>query len=576
MILSGWVNRRRDHGGLIFIDLRDRYGITQVVSNPSQQKTSHKVVNQVRPEFVIKVEGKVRKRPKEAENPKMKTGQIEVLLEQIEILSEALTPPFEIESPLERTKEFNEELRLEYRYLDLRRERMKRNIIERHRIIKCLRDLMDREGFIEIETPVLIKGTPEGSREYLVPSRLHPGKFYVLPQSPQQLKQLLMVSGFDRYFQIVRCFRDEDLRGDRQPEFTQLDLEMSFATENEVMEVNERVLLKLLSKFVPQKKIITKPLVRLTYKQAMNRFGSDKPDLRFEMELKDVTDLADRSDFKIFKEAIKKGGVVKALKVEGGAKFSSKEIAELEEVARIYGAKGLVSLTLEKEGPKSYVVKYFKEKDLDALLKRCQIKKGDLLLLIADEWETACLSLGQVRLKIAEKLILRDPSKIALCWVTDFSLFEWSKEEEKLASVHHLFTSPKDEDLKLLDREPLKVKAKAYDLVMNGCEIGGGSIRIHNPELQSKIFRILEISGKEAERRFGHLLKAFRYGVPPHGGIAWGLDRLIMLILDEPNIREVIAFPKDQSARDLMMGAPSELPEEQVREMHLKILRKET
>lgn len=565
--LSGWVHRKRDHGGIIFIDLRDREGLTQLVFDPNENKKVHMTAAEFRSEDVIKIEGKVRQRPKGMINKNIATGEIEVLVNGVEVLSKSEILPFEIE----QETEVAEELRLQYRYLDLRRERMKHNIIMRHKIIKRLRDFMDFKGFIEIETPIMIKGTPEGSREYSVPSRLHPGKFYVLPQSPQQLKQLLMVACFDKYFQIARCFRDEDQRGDRQPEFTQLDIEMSFVEENDVMKINEEAMIDLVEGLLSDKKIQKKPFPKLTFKDAMDRFGSDKPDLRFGMEIKDVSEIVRDSDFQLFAKVVKDGGVVKALRIEGGAKLTLKEINEFEEVAKIYGAKGLAYIMLVTEGPKSSIVKFFKKEELKAIFDLCEAKTGDIVFFSADKFKTACEAIGQVRLAYANKNKLRDPSIFAFCWITDFPMFEWSKEDNRIAAMHHPFTHPKEEDISLLEKDPLKVRAKAYDLVLNGCELGGGSIRIHDAKLQSRIFDILGISKKEAERRFGHLLKAFKYGAPPHGGIAWGLDRVVMLFCNEPNIREVIPFPKDQKARCLMTGAPSELPKEQIKEMHVEV-----
>lgn len=565
--LSGWVHRRRDHGGLIFIDLRDRYGLTQIVSDPENSEKVHKLADSVRPEYVIQIKGKVRPRPKGMENPNMETGEIEVLISELTVLNSAKTPPFEID----QEKDVGEELRLKYRYLDLRRERMKKNILLRHQVIKEIRDFMDSEQFVEIETPILIKGTPEGSREYVVPSRLQPGNFYVLPQSPQQLKQLLMVAGMDRYFQIARCFRDEDQRGDRQPEFTQLDIEMSFVESEDIMDVNERLLIYLLEKFQPDKKLMTKPFRRIPWKEAMEVYGSDKPDVRFEMQIVDVSELVKDCDFQVFSGAIKSGGNVKALRVEGGAKFTRKEIDELTEVAKIYGAKGLAYIQVEESGPKSTITKFFSEDQLKALVDAVSAKAGDIIFFGADEFNTVCESLGAVRLACAEKLGLRKENEIAVAWIYDFPLFEWSKEEQKLAACHHPFTSPHKEDIKLLDDKPESARAIAYDLTMNGNEIAGGSIRIHEPSLQSKIFDILKISKEQADIRFGHLLRAFEYGAPPHGGIAWGLDRLVMLFAGEPNIREVMTFPKDQKGKDLMLNAPSTLPDEQIAEMHISV-----
>lgn len=568
--LCGWVHRRRDHGGLIFIDLRDRYGLTQIVSDPEHSQVAHEIMNSVRSEYVIKIQGKVRIRPEGMENTGIQTGKIEVLVEQAEILNESLTPPFEID----QEKMVNEESRLKFRYLDLRRERMKNNIIRRHQFIKKVRDLFDARGFVEVETPILVKGTPEGSREYVVPSRLYPGKFYVLPQSPQQLKQLLMVAGMDKYFQIARCFRDEDQRGDRQPEFTQLDMEMSFVEVEDVIRTNEEVILPIFESMAEGKEIVTKPFQRLTWEEAMNRYGSDKPDLRFEMEIQEVSELVKNSDFQVFSKAIAEGGMVKALRVEKGAELSRKEIDDLTELAKVYGAKGLAYIVVDQEGPKSPILKFFPDQG-QSLIEAVGAQTGDIIFFTADRFDIACTALGHVRLACGDRFQLRDPKKLAFCWVTDFPLFEYSEEEKRYVSAHHPFTSPMDEDANRLESDPASVKAKAYDLALNGYEIAGGSIRIHKPELQSRIFKCLGISDQDAERRFGHLLQAFQYGAPPHGGIAWGLDRMIMLLQDEHNIREVIAFPKDQKAKDLLSGAPTELPAEQVAEMHVKVIEEE-
>lgn len=569
--LSGWVHRRRDHGDLIFIDLRDRYGLTQIVFNPAENKEAHKIAEEARPEFVLKVTGKVGIRPQGGENKDMATGEIEVSVSEAEILNKSKTPPFEID----QNKEVNEETRLKYRYLDLRKERMKNNVVFRHKFIKRLRDLMDERGFCEVETPMLMKGTPEGSREFIVPARLYPGTFYVLPQSPQQLKQLLMVSGMDKYFQIARCFRDEDSRGDRQPEFTQMDLEMSFVEEEDVISLNEEVLTILLKELVPEKKIMQTPFPRLTWHDAMSRFGTDKPDMRFGMEIRDVTELVKGCDFKVFADAAAKG-YVKCLTVEGGAEFSRKQIDDMTEIAKVYGAKGLAYITMEADGPKSPIAKFFKEEELSRLIEAAEAKTGDIVFFSAsDSFEVVCNSLGYVRLACGDHFKLRDPNKLALLWVVDFPLFEYSAEENRLVSAHHPFTSPKDDQVAMLDTDPKNVLAKAYDIAMNGSEIGGGSIRIHSPVVQKKIFETLGITESEIERRFGHILEAFSYGAPPHGGIAWGLDRILMLLRDEPNIREVIAFPKDSKAKDLLTGAPSALPEETLTEMHIKSLEEE-
>jgi len=563
--LCGWVHRRRDHGGLIFIDLRDRYGLTQIVADPKESESAHKIADSLRPEYVVKIQGTVRNRPDGMKNEKLKTGEIEVLINAISVLNKAKSPPFEID----QEKDINEELRLKYRYLDLRRERMKNNILIRHRIIKKIRDLMDERGFIEVETPILIKGTPEGSREYLVPSRIHPGNFYVLPQSPQQLKQLLMVAGMDRYFQIARCFRDEDQRGDRQPEFTQLDVEMSFVDAEDVITLNEEVMIKVIESVAPHKKIKEKPFKRLTWRDAMDLYGSDKPDLRFDMPISDVTDVVRSSQFKVFSDVVNRGGKVKTLKIQGGASFTRKEIDEFTELAKQYGLKGLAYMQFVEEGIKSPLQKFLSQQEIDEITSIAGAAKGDILFFGADMFKTVCEAMGQIRLAAGDKLNLRNPEVFAFCWITDFPLFAWDEEEQKLNAEHHPFTSPKDEDIELLDIEPEKARAKAYDLALNGSEVGGGSIRIHDPVLQSKIFDLMGISREDAKRRFGHLLNAFEYGAPPHGGIAWGLDRLVMLIQDEPNIREVIAFPKDQKARDLMLDAPSKMPDQQIAEAHI-------
>ncbi|HLG25989.1 MAG TPA: aspartate--tRNA ligase [Candidatus Gracilibacteria bacterium] len=565
--LAGWVHRRRDHGGLIFFDLRDRYGLTQVVSDPTVSAEFHEIADKIRPEYVVQVVGTVRKRPDGMTNKNLKSGEIELLVKSVTILNKSKTPPFEID----QEKDINEEMRLKYRYLDLRRERMKKNMIMRHNVMKMIRDKMDERAFLEIETPILVKGTPEGSREYLVPSRLYPGNFYVLPQSPQQLKQLLMVAGIDRYFQIARCFRDEDQRGDRQPEFTQLDVEMSFVDEEDVMQLNEEVMIEVVSQCVPHKKIMQTPFPRLTWREAMDRYGSDKPDVRFGMEIVDVSEQVRSSEFKVFADALKNGGFVRVLKVEGGASFTRKEIDDFTEIAKNFGAKGLAYIQMAEEGPKSPVLKFLKPEEIDAIIEKSEAKTGDILFFAADTFIVVCEALGRVRLACGDRMKVRDPDVFAFCWIYDFPLFEWSEEEQRLNSAHHPFTSPKLEDLPLLADKPESVRAKAYDLALNGSEVAGGSIRIHDAELQSKIFDILKISKEDAQRRFGHLLHAFEFGAPPHGGIAWGLDRLIMLFQDEPNIREVIAFPKDQKARDLMLSSPSEMPDEQVAEAHVRI-----
>jgi aspartyl-tRNA synthetase len=563
--LCGWVNRRRDHGGVIFIDLRDRYGLSQIVSDPVNFNEAHNLMDKARPEYVLQIKGVVRARPEGQTNENMDTGAIEVEVHELEILNEALTPPFEIDND----KDVSEDLRLKYRYLDLRRERLRGNIILRSRIIKYIRDFLDENEFLEIETPILIKGTPEGSREYLVPSRIYPGNFYVLPQSPQQLKQLLMISGFDKYFQVARCFRDEDQRGDRQPEFTQLDVEMSFVEEEDVMDVSEKLILELVKKFATKKKIKEEPFPVLTYDEAMNKYGSDSPDLRFDLKIKDITEICKGCGFGVFKSVAKGGGVVKALWVSGGAKFTRREIDEFEEKAKVFGAKGLAYIVFEKGGMKSPIVKFFDKKELDEIVKITGAKDGDIVFFCADKFNVACESMGLVRTEVAKKMDLIDKDLFAFCWVKDFPMFEHDEEGDRFNAVHHPFTLPKDP--KEFDKDPKNALALAYDLVLNGTEIGGGSIRIHNGKVQKKVFEFLKVSEDDAERRFGHMLEAFSYGAPPHGGIAWGLDRLVMIFADEPNIREVIAFPKDQKAKDLMLGAPSEMPDEQIKELHIKL-----
>lgn len=567
VILSGWVHRRRDHGGVIFIDLRDRYGITQIVFDPSHPQT-HEKAHALRSEFVIRISGTVRERPKNMANPKLDTGDIEILVHELDILNPSQTPPFEITDE----KTIDEPLRLKYRYLDLRRTRMRDNIIFRSKLTKIIRDFLTEHEFLEIETPILIKGTPEGAREYIVPSRIYPGNFYVLPQSPQQLKQLLMVAGFDKYFQLPRCFRDEDTRGDRQPEFTQLDIEMSFVTEDDVLAINESLSIALVEKLFPDRKILTKPFPRLTWQEAMERFGSDKPDLRFGMELTNFTDMGKQSQTHVFNEPVVAGGVLKALKVPGGGSFSRKEIDELTELAKVYGAQGLAYITYTDQGPKSPILKHMNKEEISIIQKQTKAQSGDIVFFQGADFSTAVTVLGHIRLACAQKLGLIPANVFSFCWITQFPLFERSKETNELTACHHPFTSPLDEDISILSKTPEKVRAKAYDLALNGVEIAGGSIRIHDATLQKKIFDILNISEEDAKRRFGHLLEAFRFGAPPHGGIAWGLDRIIMLFRDEPNIREVIPFPKDQKAKDLMLGAPSCLPSAQIREAHIKLI----
>lgn len=573
--LTGWVNTRRDHGGIIFIDLRDRYGLTQIKFDPDIAKDALEEADKVRPEWVLQVKGEVLARPNDMINEKLTTGEVEVAISEIIILNQAKTPPFEIWWGQEN-QQVNEELRLEYRYLDLRTERMTNNLIVRHKVIKVIRDYMDSLGFIEVETSNLVKGTPEGAREFIVPSRLHPGKFYVLPQSPQQLKQLLMVSGVDKYYQIVKCFRDEDQRGDRQPEFTQFDMEMSFVEQEDILQMIENLMMEICQKIKPEKEILFKPFRRLTYDEAMNTYGSDKPELRFEMTFVDITEDVKDCGFSVFADAVKKGGMVKALKVEKGAEFSRKDIDELTEVAKTHHAKGLAYIVVKENELQSPIVKFLGDDLAKKIVDKVGAKAGDIIFFSADQFEIACESLGQVRLEIGRKLNLLDPKKLAFVWVVDFPLFRSNESGGeagygKVAAMHHPFTRPHEEDLDILESDPLKVRSNAYDIVLNGYELASGSMRIHEPDLQKKIFKLLNIDDDIAQRRFGHLLKAFEYGVPPHGGIAPGIDRIVMILQDEPTIREVMAFPKTGDARDLMLGAPGEVDEKNLKDAHIKL-----
>jgi aspartyl-tRNA synthetase len=568
VILAGWVNRRRDHGGVTFLDLRDRFGIVQVVANPEVSPKAHSAAADVRAEWVVRVEGIVRPRPEGMLNPKLATGEIEVEVQDVKVLNPAKTPPFLIN----KEEEVDEQIRLKYRYLDLRRERMQRNLLLRHQTVKFIRDFLDSKEFIEIETPILFKTTPEGARDYLVPSRVHPSEFYALPQSPQQLKQLLMVAGIERYFQIARCFRDEDQRGDRQPEFTQLDLEMSFVEREDVMQLTEELFSELVKTVVPEKRLLASPWPRLTYLEAMERFGKDNPDLRFGMELHDISDLASSSGFKVFENAVVGGGYVRGINATGLGDYSRKQIDKLTEYVGQFGAKGLAYLAITSDGEqRSSFAKFLNPDVLESITKRLEARPGDLLLFIADKPEVVFESLGRLRSMLGDRLNLRDPDVLAFCWIIDFPFVVWNEDEKRWDPSHHLFTSPMPEDIPLLDSEPGKARGQQYDLVLNDYEVGGGSIRIHDRDLQEKVFALIGLDPETARQRFGHMLEAFEYGTPPHGGIAPGIDRICMILADEPNIREVIAFPKNQSARDVMADAPSPVEPEQLKELHIAI-----
>ena len=567
VVLCGWIARRRDHGGLIFVDLRDRYGITQIVFDPEIAGQAHQKAEKIRSEFVIQIWGKVQKRAPEMENKNLPTGEIEIFATKIKILNASKTPPFEIETQ----KEVREDLRLEFRYLDLRREKMQQNLILRAKMVQKIRNYFSQKDFLEIETPILIKGTPEGSREYLVPARLHQGKFYVLPQSPQQLKQLLMVAGIDKYFQVPRCFRDEDQRGDRQPEFTQFEIEMSFPEQKDILEIVEGCFFELNKNFAQSKNwekfLQNGKFQKTSWQQAMEKYGIDKPDLRFGLEFHNLSEITKNSGFTIFEKAKFLFGL--PITKELAQKITRKNIDDLTEIARKSGAGGLAWIRIgENSGP---VAKNSTPEFLTNLQKICNAEEGDLIFFGAsEEFIKAVEPLGQVRLELGNILQLKNKNDFAYCWVTDFPMFE-KNDAGEIGAVHHPFTRPHPEDEEKINSDPLNCRACAYDLVLNGVELGGGSLRIHERNLQKKIFDILKISDQDAERRFGHMLRAFEYGAPPHGGIAMGLDRVIMLFADEPNIREVIAFPKNQNAQDLMLGAPGEMPKDQLDELGIEI-----
>ena len=566
LTLAGWVNARRDHGGLIFIDLRDRSGIVQVVMSPQYGEDAFHKAEDVRSEYVLAIRGIVRERSPETVNPKMQTGKIEVVVSEMRVLNKAKTPPFYVEDGID----VDETVRLKHRYIDLRRPEMQRNLIMRHKIVHEMRQFLDAHDFLEVETPILTKSTPEGARDYLVPSRVNPGKFYALPQSPQLFKQLLMVSGLERYFQIARCFRDEDLRADRQPEFTQLDIELSFEDQDFILDLMEHMMQRIFKNVLNVD--IQIPFKRITWDDAMNLYGSDKPDLRFDMHFYDISDLLRDTGFKVFRNVLDNGGIVKAITVKGDAAIPRRELDGLVDYVGNYGAKGLAWIGLNKDGSlKCQITKFLGEDKIREIGKFCEAENGDLILIIADKPKVVAQALGELRLEMARRMNLIDENEFCFRWVTDFPMFEYSEEDKRWVAEHHPFTAPRDEDVQYLLTDPSKVYAKAYDMVLNGVEAGGGSLRIYQEELQEKVFKAIGITHEEAQEKFGFLLDAFRYGAPPHAGIALGLDRLVMLMLRLGSIRDVIAFPKTQSAIDQMTQAPSEVVDMQLKELHIRV-----
>ena len=563
--LCGWVDRRRDHGGLIFIDLRDRSGMLQIVASPDHDEASFRKAEDVRNEYVLCVRGKITKRDPEAVNPNLPTGEFEMYVEELRVLNAAKPPPFYLQDDID----VDENIRLKYRYLDLRRPEMQRNIILRHKVTKAMRDFFDNHNFLEIETPMLTKSTPEGARDYLVPSRVNPGTFYALPQSPQIFKQILMVAGYERYFQIARCFRDEDLRADRQPEFTQLDIEMSFINQEDILGTMEQMMAHVFKQAMDVE--IPLPMPRITWDEAMDKYGSDKPDLRFGMEFHDCTDLVKDTEFQVFRTIIEKGGIVKGIVVPGDAGIARRELDDLVEYVNRYGAKGIAWACHNEDGTiKSQIMKFLGEETIRNLFAHTETKPGDLLLMIADKPATVARALGELRLEMARRRNMIDENKLAFTWVTDFPMFEYNEDEKRYTAMHHPFTMPREEDLDKLKDDQGNVKAIAYDMVLNGVEIGGGSLRIYQSDIQEKVFEAIGLTLEEARSKFGFMLDAFEYGAPPHGGCAFGLDRLVMLMAKRQSIRDVIAFPKTQSAADIMSQAPSEVAPKQLKELHIK------